>query len=143
MPASGKPVTGKGGTITLTNVTGATPSYSVAADVKDYSYEGVSEIVKGSRLGGQPHKESGDSEKSGKMTIYVAKNDAGVTMPFDDGDHFAFTGTFGSNPVTGTDVIAKRVALPTVERGNFCSIEIEWEATSGGFTATPKVITVA
>ena len=143
MPASGKPVTGKGGNITITNVSGATPTYSLAVDIKDYSYEGVSEIVKGSRLTGDPHKESGDSDKTGKFTCYVAKSDAGVTFPFVDGDHFALTGAFGGNTVTGTDLIAKRVGNPTVARGEFCTLEIEWEATSGGFTATPKIVTVA
>ena len=143
MPASGKPVTGKGGTITVTNVTGATPTYSVALDIKDYSYDGTAEVIKGSRLGGSPHKETGDEDDTGKFTCYVAKSDAGVSLPFVRGDHFAFTGAFGGNTVTLTDGLVKRVGVPQVARGEFCTVEVEWEAASGAFTSTPKVITVA
>lgn len=143
MPASGKPITGKGGAITVTNVTGATPSYSLALDIKDYSYEGTAETITGSRLGGAPHRETGDELDAGKFTCYVAKSDAGVTIPFTRGDHFAFTGSFGGNTVTLTDGLVKRVGVPQVARGEFVTVEVEWEATSGSFTATPKVITTA
>ncbi|MBI1324368.1 hypothetical protein GC170_14450 [bacterium] len=143
MPASGKPVTGKQGTITITNVTGATPSYTVALELKDFSHEGSAEVIKGQRLSGNPFKETGDCDDTGKFTIYVAKSDAGVSLPFTRGDHFAMTGTYGGNAFTGTDCLVKRVGLPSVERGSFCTIEVEWEATGDTFTWTPKIITVA
>jgi hypothetical protein len=143
MAASGKPITGKNGSLTVTNVTGATPTYSVALDLKDFSHEGSADEVKGSRLGGDPHVESGDATDSGKFTAYVAKSDDGVTIPFVRGDHIAFTGTYGGNTLTGTDIIVKKVGIPTVERGSFVTFDVEWTATSGGFTSVPKVITVA
>lgn len=143
MAASGKPITGKLGTVTITNVSGATPTYTLALEIKDFSHEGSSEMIKGPRLSGDPFKESGDSDDTGKFSVYIAKSDAGVALPLVRGDHFAMSGTYGGNTFAGTDCVAKRVGLPTVERGSFCLLEIEWEATSGTFTSVPNLVTIA
>lgn len=143
MAASGKPTTGKNGTMIVTNVTGETPTYSLSLDIKDMSHEKTAEIVKGSRLAGEPHKDTGDVDTTGKFIVYVAKSGAGAALPFDAGDHFACSGTYGGNPFAGTDLACKKRGVPQVARGEFCTVEIEWEATAGAFTDTPQLITVA
>lgn len=142
MAASGKPVTGKGGTVTFANASGATPTFTLACEVQSYSYENTAEVVRGSRLSGLPFKEAGDTDYTGEVTIYVAKSDAGVSLPFAAGDTVDFSGTFGGNAISG-EVLISSVGVPQIERGSFCTISIKWEQNDPTFTVAPKVITVA
>jgi hypothetical protein len=142
MPASGKPVTGKGGTVTFANVTGATTTFTLACEVQTYSYENTAEVVRGSRLSGLPFKESGDEDYTGEVTIYVAKSDAGVTLPFKAGDTVDLAGTFGGNTIAG-DVLITSVGVPQIERGSFCTLTVRFEQNDSTFAVQPKVITVA
>lgn len=142
MAASGKPVTGKGGTVTFANAAAATPTFTLPCEVQSYSYENTAEVVRGSRLSGLPFKEAGDTDYTGEVTIYVAKSDAGVALPFEAGDTVDLSGTFGGNTIDG-EVLITSVGVPQIERGSFCTLTIGWEQNDSAFAVIPKVITVA
>jgi hypothetical protein len=137
----GVPVTGKGGTVTLTSIAGATSNFSLAPEVESYSYENKVDIVRGSRLSGPPFKAAGDEDFTGSITIYVAKSNAGTTLPFKAGDDACLTATFGNNTMSG-QILISGVGNPEVSRGKYNTLKIDWEQNDSNFTCAPKIVTV-
>lgn len=137
----GVPVTGKGGTVTLTSIAGAASNFTLSPEVESYSYDNKVDIVKGSRLSGPPYKAAGDDDFTGSITIYVAKSNAGTTLPFKAGDDANLSATFGNNTLSG-QILITAVGNPEVSRGKFNTLKIDWEQNDANFTHAPKIVTV-
>ncbi len=142
MAASGKPITGKRGTIDLANETGATPTFTLAAEVQDFKLSEEGEEVNGSRLSGPDFIETDDPIWSGEFVLYVSKSDSGVAMPFKTGDRIMMDADFGGNTAVGHVRILGRGEI-TVAKGGFLTCPVKWKQDDAAFVCNPKVITLA
>ena len=142
MAASGKAITGKRGTITLANETGGTPTYSLAAEVRDYKLGEEATEVTGDRLSGAAFVETDDPQWKGEFTLYVSKSDSGVAMPFATGSRVMMTADFGGNTAAGHIRITGRGEV-SIEKGNFVTCPIKWTSDDDAFDVDIKVITLA
>lgn len=138
---AGKPITGKGGTVTLTNVAGAASNFTISPEVETYSFTDKAEIIKGSRLSGPPIKAVGDIDFTGSITIYASKSDSGSSLPFVAGDEANLSATFGGNTLSGQIIIGE-ISPPEVSRGKLTTIKIDWEQNDANFTYSTKILTV-
>lgn len=136
----GTPITGKNGTVVLTNATGVTPTFTVSPEVASYSYENTAEVIKGSRLSGLPFKEGGDEDFTGSITIYASKS-TGTALPFKAGDNVGMTATFGNNTLSG-QIFIKAIGPPEISRGKFAEIKVDWEQNDANFTQSAKIVTI-
>lgn len=141
MPASGVPFTGKGGTVVISNATGATITYNHSFEVEMYSFENTAEVVKGSRLSGVPFKEAGDTDYKGEFTFYAAKSTAGTTLPFTAGDMATLSGTFGGNTVSG-QILITTVNAPEIARNGHVKLKVGWEQNDTAFAIAVKACTL-
>lgn len=142
MAASGKAITGKRGTVDLANETGATPTFTLAAEVQDYKLTQEAEEVKGARLSGPDFIETDDPIWSGEFTLYVSKSDSGVAIPFDTGDRIHLDADFGGNTAVG-HVRVLGLGEISVAKGNFLTCPVKWKQDDSAFAVTLKVITLA
>jgi hypothetical protein len=142
MPASGKPITGKRGTITLANESGATPTFSIAAEVQDFKLSEEAAEVTGDRLSGPSFVETDDPMWKGEFVLYASKSDSGVVLGFRTGDRIMMTGNFGGNTAVGHVRITGRGEI-SVAKGNFITCPIKWTENDDAFDVDIKVITIA
>jgi hypothetical protein len=141
MPASGKPFTGKGGTVVIANAAGEA-AFTFAAEVEQFTLGAEAEEITGVRLVGRSFKETDDPNWTGEFTLYAAKTAAGVAIPFDVGDLVDLTATFGGNVATG-EIRILSIGEISVVKGNFITCPIKWVQDDDAFTVTLKMITVA
>lgn len=137
----GVPVTGKGGTVTLTSIAGAASNFTISPEVESFSYESKVDVIKGSRLSGPPFKAAGDNDFTGSITIYIARSTGGSTLPFKEGDDANLTATLGNNTLSG-QIIISGIGNAEVSRGKFNTLKIDWEQNDANFTHAPKIVTV-
>lgn len=142
MPASGKPITGKRGTITLANETGATPTFTIAAEVRDYKASEEATEVTGDRLSGASFVETDDPMWSGEFILYASKSDSGVVMTFRTGDRIMMTANFGGNTMVGHIKILGRGEI-SVAKGDFVTCPVKWKENDDAFDVDLKIITIA
>lgn len=142
MPASGKAITGKRGSIDIANETGATPTFTIAAEVQDYKMSEEAAEVTGARLSGPDFVETDDPIWTGEFILYASKSDAGVVMPFKTGDRVRIDADFGGNTAVGHVRILGRGEI-SVAKGNFITCPVKWKQDDAAFAVTLKVITVA
>jgi len=142
MAASGKPITGKRGTITLANETGATPTFTIAAEVQDFKMSEEAAEVTGDRLSGPSFVETDDPLWTGEFVLYASKSDSGVVMTFKTGDRIMMTGDFGGNTAVGHVKIMGRGEI-SVAKGNFITCPIKWKQNDDAFDVDIKIITIA
>lgn len=142
MPASGKAITGKKGTITITNETGATPTFTVAAEVQDFKLNEEAAEVTGARLSGPDFIETDEPLWRGEFTLYISKSDVGVAFPFKTGDRVNISANFGGNTAVGHVRILKRGEI-SVAKGNFLTCPVSFAQSDDAFAVTMKLITVA
>lgn len=142
MAASGKAITGKRGTIDLANATGASPAFTLAAEVQDYKASEEAEEVKGSRLSGPDFIETDDELWTGEFNLYASKSDSGVSVPFKTGDRIMMEANFGGNTMVGHIKILGRGEI-SVAKGNFITCPVKWKQDDDAFAVDLKVITIA
>lgn len=142
MPASGKPITGKRGTITLANATGATPTFTIAAEVRDYKANEEATEVTGDRLSGPSFGETDDPIWKGEFVLYASKSDSGVVLNFATGDRIMMTANFGGNTMAGHIRILGRGEI-SVTKGEFVTVPIKWRQDDDAFAVALKIITIA
>lgn len=141
MAASGKPFTGKGGTVLIANAAGEA-AFTFAAEVEQFTLSAEAEEITGVRLNGRSFKETDEPNWSGEFTLYAAKSDAGLAIPFDVGDLVDLTATFGGNTAAG-EVRVLSIGEISVTKGGFITCPIKWVQDDDTFAVTLKMITVA
>ena len=142
MAASGKAITGKKGTLTLANETGATPTFTFAAEVQDFKLSEEGEEVKGARLSGSDFVDTDEPIWRGEFTLYISKSTSGVTIPFKTGDRIMMTADFGGNTAVGHVRVLGRGEI-SVAKGNFLTCPVKWAQQDDAFAVTVKGITLA